>query len=458
MKKLREHQKTCLKAIRGQTKLALFWRMRLGKTLVAIRWAKSFKPSSVLVICPPSVIETWEEHLEEEGIFYSVLSGPVPVRKMIAQSAQQEGVRWAITNYEGVVQRSDSRFPSPASFISELSWDVVILDESTAIRNPKAKRTKILCKHLVFVPCKAILSGLPNPENPILDYFEQYRFLYGSFLGHSNYWDFRRANFHERGYEWLPEMGTTKKVRKLIQETAQTLTRKQAGFFTPKVHESRYVDLPTECRREYDSTENQFAKLSGEETKYTVVKRTWMQRIAGGGYEENDETGSFPWWNHKIDELFSLLTGELRDSKVLVFFRFNYELQKARLRATSLGLHGVSITGKAPRAQRKRSRRLFQKDPLTRIAFVQTRVVQFGLDFSAADSVIFYSNWDEAEIRTQAEDRAISTSKKEPVLYIDLISRDTVDEDIHTALQEKRVNSIAFKVRLTELMGERMSR
>jgi SNF2 family DNA or RNA helicase len=56
---------------------------------------------------------------------------------------------------------------------------------------------------------------------------------------------------------------------------------------------------------------------------------------------------------------------------------------------------------------------------------------------TAANTVIYYSNSYDLEIRLQSEDRAHRIGQKNNVTYIDLVSPDTIDEKILQALRDK---------------------
>jgi len=67
-----------------------------------------------------------------------------------------------------------------------------------------------------------------------------------------------------------------------------------------------------------------------------------------------------------------------------------------------------------------------------------------GVDLSRADTIIFYSNWYDYEIRTQFEDRVIHPLKKVPVLIVDIVIENTLDEAMPLTLQKKGINAKRF--------------
>ena len=61
----------------------------------------------------------------------------------------------------------------------------------------------------------------------------------------------------------------------------------------------------------------------------------------------------------------------------------------------------------------------------------------YGLTLTAANTVIYYSNSYDLELRLQSEDRAHRIGQQNKVTYIDLISPKTIDERIVNALRGK---------------------
>jgi SNF2 family DNA or RNA helicase len=61
----------------------------------------------------------------------------------------------------------------------------------------------------------------------------------------------------------------------------------------------------------------------------------------------------------------------------------------------------------------------------------------YGLTLTAAHTVVYFSNNYDLEKRIQSEDRAHRIGQKNNVTYIDMISENTVDENIVAAYETK---------------------
>lgn len=442
MKTLMRHQKDALSYASNRRHVAFFMEMRLGKTLVSIRWAK--KHNRILVIAPLPVLPVWEEELDDENESHYTLLGTARDRYQQATTAP---AKWFIINFEGL---------RAAEQICNLKWDAVIVDESTRIRNPKAKITRIVTERFRHVKHKAILSGLPAPESP-LDYFSQFKFLFDEWGGCYNYWQFRLRYFHQATtqWDWQPNKGTMQAIKTQVHEDAYVLTRKQAGIGSKKIYSKRYVGWSPEQRKAYKKVEQDWELRTDGKirlTNYSIVTVQWLARLAGGISDEGSVLS-----NGKISELRSLLIdGELRDEQVVVWFRFNKELETTfeHMKTVYQLDSCAKITGRTKREERRSIISSFQKGQL-RVLFLQIKVGKFGLNLASASTAIYYSNNYDSEDRAQSEERIISPKKVDPVLYIDLLTKGSIDEDVLSVLREKKVESRFFMVRVMERWRER---
>jgi SNF2 family DNA or RNA helicase len=396
---------------------------------------------AVLIVAPKPTWEAWEEECELEGVLLQPLDGPVRERiRDVDLSINAFDVHWFITNYEGLFERrskgEDRTKPKPSE-LALFDWDAIILDESTKIRDARSNTSKIAVDPGVFARAeyRAILTGLPNPEGPE-DYYQQMKFLYGRFLGCRDFWQFRHRYFEQQGFDWIPKPGVIGLIKERISRQAYTLTRKQAGLGNRKIYECRYVDLPQKVRNAMNDAERKFA-VGEIETKYVPVTRVWMARLAGGCFPDFEHTA-------KLDELTYLLTTELRREQAVVWFRFNDELHAASAALTKAGVSNVRLHGGVGRDLRKERLDLCRKRR-RRVALVQLKLGRFGLNYSFASTAIYYSQDYEHEVRAQSEDRIEHITKQQPLLYIDLLARDSIDEDIREAQRTKAGNAAVFR-------------
>lgn len=443
MKTLFPYQRKVADWATNRERIALFLEMRLGKTLVTIRWLRQVGARRILVVAPLTVLASWESELAEEGIRSVLLRGN---RSAKWKMATQPRYGWFLVNYEGL---------RAAPELTAIKWDAVIADESTRIKNPQAQITKLLTRRLDHVRWRAILSGLPNPEGP-MDYFTQAVFLQNEFMGTANFWKWRERYFHQYGYDWVPKKGTLHAIRQALNTFSYFLSRREVNVGGKKVFEQRAVD-PTPDQRHHFQTLRKDFTVEDLETKFSVVQATWMARLAGGFLPKNPTTGEpgALLTDRKFVELATLLQTELKKVPVIVWFRFNQELNYAYSFLKKKDLRVSRITGITSQPDREYRRRRFQKGAYDAL-LIQVKIGRMGLDLSYADTAIYYSNSYAYEDRRQSEDRIVHPTRSSPLLILDLVTRGTVDEDILELLRDKSITAQLFQTKLLERLRERM--
>lgn len=414
--------------------VGFFLEMRLGKILVSTRWAQSKDPERVLILAPTPTIPDWLRELELEHQPVTYLEGSR--RDRVRAARRTDG--WFITNYEGVcIPLDDDRWVAP---LITLKWDVMILDESTRIKNPTAKITTACVKKSYNTRCKAILSGYPAPEGP-MDFYCQMAFLLdGVFMHCRNWWSFRHYNFNNIwGHEWAPKKGKLKEIKQEVRKHCYILSRKKAGVGSRKLYERRFVPMNRKQKQATKSIERDFMVqlASGKtlESKYVIQNCTWLARLAGGF----DADGTKVVNTAKAQELLNLLTGELKGEQVVVWFRFNAELDW--MDSWLGGVKGFKtgcIDGSVPISERKEVQGDFRRGRI-QVLLCQVKTGKMGIDYSAADTAIYYSHSWSGEERNQSEDRIIHPKKKRPLLYIDLITEGSIDEQTLECTTDKSV-------------------
>jgi SNF2 family DNA or RNA helicase len=439
----REHQLRALDYARGKDQIALFMEMRLGKSMVAIRWAQE-KPGKRLIVAPLTVLSSWKDELEVEGVepkAVETLHGWNPKKPLNLKAD------WFLVNYEALRARPE---------IFDLGFDAVIFDESTKIRNPQAQISKLLTTTSRLPRRRAILSGLPAPESA-LDYFTQFKVLRGEFMGFRTFWDFRSRLFHApawRPYDFAPRPGALTKIKETIHRHAFVLTRKDANLGPMKVYEKREVAMNPKQKRLYKQVEKDFEYKTATletATKWATVKFVWLARIAGGFGPVEKEFLS----PEKANEILKLLEGELSREKVVIWFRFNRELAYVSEVLERAKIDHEVITGASELDDRMEASKRFRTQEKKRVMLCQVKCGKFGLNWSVASTAIYYSNSYDFEDRAQSEDRILDVGRKEPLLYIDMVSKDSVDESICKTLRQKHVNSRIFMTKLVSDWLER---
>lgn len=438
---------------------------RLGKSWLATYWALHHQFPRTLIAAPLSAIPDWVRGLDGDGEIAWDMTVDRNFREWLRYGDKLPG-RFFLCNHHGLflgkgvrcrcqecggqdlcckvcggtgrVTRSE---PLP-NVLAVYPWPAVIFDETTLLRSPSSQINTVSQICLGSVPNRLGLSGEYAPESP-LDVFEQMKWCFGDFMGHTNFYKWRNEFFEQDRYEWVPKMGVRSEIRNHVAQRGFLMRRSDAGMMEHVEYERRYCDLPQKIKRLYDHAEAWF-EIPGDGkdqktiyTKYLIAVRHWLCRLAGGYLPERPDLHS----DHKLKLLWEVVQ-ERPHEPLVISFRHNAELERADafLRAkkeTTMVLRGAQST-----EERGRHYEAFRAGT-ARLCLKQAKV-HFGADLSTADTMIRYSLPDKYEDLSQDRDRIVHPTKKRPLLYIDLIARDTVDEDLVSASRLKGIDARYF--------------
>lgn len=392
---------------------ALFAEMRLGKTVCTIEAFKNHHGKK-LVVCPKSVIPSWLEKIPQDG-------------------------SWTVTNYEALKK------------VTQLP-DIIVVDESVRMKNPKAQITKLLLSTFRYTRHKVILSGNPAPNTP-LEYFTQMQFLYDKWMGCGNYWQFRNRYFTTdyMGFQWYPKPNSKILIRQALRKDAYQVTRNQVGMRSDKIYEKRIIEMPPKLQKMYKKMEEEFALTLPDgqelETDHVLAQLVYLQQLANGFISKQDIS------DFKVQELVELLRGELRNEPVVIWT--NYRWEQEMLASALEDFIPKIINGDTSIGLRELYQNRFQQEE-TGILIISESCGKYGLDLSRASTCIYFSNSYSLDDRVQSEERIFNITKKSgPLLYIDLITKNSIQEDILKVLRRKTKDTKYF---LGEILSETRNR
>lgn len=415
-----------------RTRVAFFHEMRLGKTLLSIRWAcsrladRKVRQPAVLVLGPLEVWSSWAYECREEGLKFFRLKGNTDRRMtLIADGLDQPGSRWFFCNTE-FLSRTPKKQTCP---VLQLNWDAIILDECTCIKNPQAQVTTQIMRY-ADAPLKAVLSGLPNPEEA-WDYYNPMQWLMGgAWMSCKNWYEFRSRFYKQVGYLWRPKPYAYEMIRTGVAVSAHRLRLRDVLPQRRTAYETQTFELDSKTRAAYDKIEKEFA-VGEREANDAIVRDIWLSRLPGGSLPEVPCNG-------KLKLARELLKGPLAERSVLIWCRFNDEIPL--LRKTLAFRDPACITGETPVDKRESIRQQFQGGKRNCV-ILQIKCARFGQDWSRASAAIYYSNNWSLQERKQTEARIQHPSRSTDPLIIDLAAGDTLDEDVVTVLREKKLTA-----------------
>lgn len=325
---------------------------------------------------------------------------------------------------------------------------LTIVDESTRIKNPAAKRTKAVLALKDLSRARLILSGAPITRG-LEDLYSQLNFLSGDILGFSSYYSFKNyycemEQIHGRnvspfakriiGYRHEDEL----KLR--LQGNTFRATKALLDIPEPLPPVTRLVELTPEQSRIYrELKDNLIAEIeSGKvvEAPVAITKLLRLQQVVCG-HVRDEESGELIYIkNNRISEVMELL--DEIDSKVIIFSKFVPDIIKLADELKKAGIGFVTYYGEVPQKDREKRIIDFKTNDNIKVFLAQPACASTGLNLQEASTMIFYSNDFNADFRWQAEARIHRNGQKNRCTYIDLIAPKTIDEYILDNLKHKK--------------------
>ncbi len=324
---------------------------------------------------------------------------------------------------------------------------LLTVDESTTIKNPKARRTKTLMKLAINAPYRRILTGFPITQSP-LDLYSQAELLAPNMLGYTSFFSFQNRyaqiinrQLAQRTFRQVVGYQNMEELSEKVGHFSYRVLKKDCLDLPDKVYQRREVALTPEQKRVYkELQEYAIAELEGAEMVSVNSVLTQLLRLhqVVCGYVKNDSGEEVEIPNQRMDELMSVLE-EVR-GKVIVWANYRHDIKNivSTLQKT-YGVESVaSYFGDTPSEERQEIITRFQ-DPDSELNYFvgNTQTGGYGITLTAAQNVVYYSNNFDLEKRLQSEDRAHRIGQTNKVTYVDLVAKDTVDEKIVKALRNK---------------------
>ena len=446
-----EHQRQALRESAEKVQWAYFMEMGTGKTKVTIdNMAYLFfkrQIDAVLVIAPKSVYLNWEleinTHIPEQ-LKYKIYKWNIDKPKDYHALNNFKDLKIFLMNVEALSTKRG--FEGAKDFLITNKLNFVVLDESTTIKNRSAKRTKNILELRKLSHTRRILTGSPITKSP-LDLFTQCQFLSPELLGFSSYLAFRNryaemTDIPVGSGRFISVPKYYKRIEELEHKLKQFSTRirkDQCLDLKPKVRQKRYIELEGENKNIYNRLRTSALAIVEDSTISFSNKLTEIIKLhqVCNGFTKNDEGEILELHQQKIKALDEIL--DETDGKVIIWANYIYNIESIiKFLEKKYGKESVvSVYGAIDVETRKEAVHRIQTDPKTKFLVGNPTTGGFGLTLTAVNTVIYFSNNYNLEVRKQSEDRAHRMGQKGTVVYIDIVAKDTLDEAIMKSLVSK---------------------
>jgi len=446
-----EHQRNALNESAEKVQWAYFMEMGTGKTKVTIdNIAYLFfqrKINSVLIIAPKSVYLNWETEIEThmpDVLKYKIYKWNIDKPKDYHDLQNFKDLRIFLINVEALSTKRG--FEACKEYLFKNKLNFVALDESTTIKNRSAKRTKNILALQKLSMVRRILTGSPITKSP-LDLYTQCQFLSPELLGFSSYLAFRNryaemTDIPVGSGRYISVPKYYKRLEELEQKMkffATRIRKDQCLDLKPKVRQKRYIELDGEGKKIYEKLRTTALAIVEDSTISFSNKLTEIIKLhqVCNGFTKDDDGQILQLHKSKLNALEETL--EEIDGKVIIWANYIYNITEIiEFLEKKYGKESVvSIYGAVDVKTRKEAVRRMQEDPNTRFLVGNPTTGGFGLTLTAVNTVIYFSNNYNLEVRKQSEDRAHRLGQKGTVVYIDIVARNTLDEAIMKSLTSK---------------------
>lgn len=404
-----------------------------GKTLSAL-WAADYLMKRgdvrrVLILCPLSIMHSaWMQDLGNSVIHRSAV---VAHHAQAARRIEliQENYELVIINYEGLSLianevKADGRF------------DLVIVDEANAYKNPQTKRWKALNSIIKPDTYLWMMTGTPASQSPV-DAYGLAKLVNPNGVP-KFYTAWRDAVMNKiTMFKWAPKLDAADKVFEALQPAIR-YSKAQCLDLPPVVTMTREVPLTPQQAKYYNLLKTQMLVMAAGETITAVNAAAALNKLlqisSGVAYTDNKEVVEFDA-TPRLNVLMEAL--EQTDRKVIIFALFRSAIDAISEYLNKNGIANEQIHGGVTATKRGDIIKRFQTQPNPRVLVMQPAATAHGITLTAADTVIFYGPLMSVEQYTQCIARADRKGQNADKVTVIHIEGSPVEKKMFKALTAK---------------------
>ncbi len=452
-----KHQEKALLDSHDKPNWALFMEMGCGKSKVLIdnaAWLYENKDLTTLVIiAPKGVYRNWvlkeipahmPDHIPHKVFTWYTQTNKKKEQELWEAVRYTDGLRILVMNIEAFASAKAMRFLNDKFLRRDVS--MIAIDESTTIKNPKAKRTKAMIGLRQKFTYARILTGSPVTQSP-LDLYSQCAFLDEGLLGFHNFYAFqaryaitRRQKMGTHSFDMIVGYRNLKELADKLKKFSSRVLKSECLDLPDKTYTIRHVAMTPEQRRHYESIKHTALTIIGDDMVTAPQAMTQLLRLQQvlSGYLPVEEDKYEKFETNRIKTLLEVLN-EIT-GKVIIWARFVEDIRQ--IEDALKEKYGDNSTGSYYGATKDEDREQLVQDfqdldSPVRFFIGNPQTAGYGLTLTSANNVVYYSNNFNLENRWQSEDRCHRIGQNNPVTYVDLVVEDSVDEHIARVLQDK---------------------
>lgn len=432
----------------------------LGKTLTALtvfeRLTEANDARFLVVVCPRTLYGTWQDQIETHTKFgeaFEFLSAKASGKKYGQEiDAFADYGTIILINYEALRDPKDGL----KNLLEKIeNRSLVILDESTRIKNPMSQQSKGIKKFLGRFKYRIIMTGTEITKDA-LDLYAQFEFVKTGIWGERSFSSYK-ARYALQEPLYLPNGKITMKVvgfqrmdrlQQLIAPVTSRAKKEDCFDLPPKIFQDIPVDLSPEEARAYKELKTILMTIleSGEiisvERKIALFMR--FRTVTGGWADTTHQIVPRP---AKLATLCDMVEDE--DSQAIIWSSFTHEIKMLEKELSNYG-KCVTYYGEKTQEDRVSSQNRFTSGD-ARFFIGNPSTGALGLNLQNCTLQYFYSLPSQGEHYLQSLDRSHRIGTLSAVVYRRLLARlgrtDSIDFRIKEILAGRADLLHAFQTR-----------
>jgi SNF2 family DNA or RNA helicase len=394
-----------------------------GKTPQSISTALHLNCNKILIICPASVKRQWNREIQK---FTNKTCTIIDGKSKQREQQYKEDSMFFIVNYELVMK--------DLPWINMRTWDMVIADEVSRIKNWKSKTKSAILQ--VKTNFKLALTATPI-ENSIQELHSILSWINPDILG--TYWNFINeycyfcTNLYG-GYT-ITGIKDAKKLHEVLKSVM--IRRKKIEVYTelPEIiHNEYYIPLTMTQQKMYKEINDNIMNLvQKEEMDEGVLNQImYLRELCNSPRLLNPDLME----NGKVPEVVEIVKQFSSEHKILIFSQWTKFLDLLAEEFSKNNINFVSLRGDISQEVREENIIKFNTDPEMRV-FLLSDAGNSGLNLQSADVVVHCDLvWNPAKM-TQRNGRAHRIGQQNRVNVITILTEDTIEEKVYSLLKSK---------------------
>jgi superfamily II DNA or RNA helicase len=414
--------------------------MGLGKTMQVLALMLVLRKTgrsggTNLLVAPASLLANWTSEIERFApTLKTIVAHPSTISTSEIRAVNTDRLKdvdLVVTSYGTLV-----RVPE----LLKIHWQLAILDEAQAIKNPVAKQSRVVKQ--LKAQARIALTGTPV-ENRLGDLWSIFDFINPGLLGSGKEFTAFAKRLAERAHN--PYAPLRQLVRPYILRRLKT-DRSVISDLPEKTEVKAFCQLSRKQAAMYQEGVNELARQL--ETRVEGIERRGMilsflmrfkqicnhpsQWLGDDGWAEQD-SGKFA----RLREIVEVIAA--RQEKVLVFTQFREITSYLAAFLESVFMRsGLVLHGETEVKSRQSLVRRFQEDERIPFFVLSLKAGGTGLNLTAASHVVHFDRWWNPAVEDQATDRAFRIGQTKNVLVHKFVCRGTLEEKIDALIDSKQ--------------------